>query len=71
MGKKPTPFGKKLELLQIQKGINASELAKMTGIPVSNICQLKRTRRPKPNTLFRLGKALHVKPESLLTEETD
>ena len=69
MGKEITPFGKKLELLQIQKGINAQELAKMTGIPVNNIYQLKLSRKPKPNTLYRLGKALGVQPESLVAED--
>lgn len=60
MRKELTEFGKKLEILQCQKGVSTTELAKKIGVFHQNITQLKKTHKPTPKTINKLAAALSV-----------
>jgi DNA-binding Xre family transcriptional regulator len=66
MGKEMTPFGRKLELLMARRGMNPGELSKKIGISVRNVCQLKRTAKPRPKTIYLCAQALGVDVEFFL-----
>lgn len=67
--KQITQFGRKLEILMIKRGMNPSEFARKIGILPTNMCQLKRTRRPSPKTIYRAAQVLDVDVEYFLPGE--
>lgn len=68
MSKEFSEFGKRVHRLQIEKGINAGELAEKTGMIVQNISQVKRVKDPRPATIKALADALGVDVWDLIDE---
>ena len=62
--------GKKISILQAQKQMTTTKLAKLSGISGSAICNIVRgDREPRPKTVGKLAKALNVEVEELLIQE--
>ncbi len=60
MIRKITPFGHKLEILQVDNGMNTKELAAKMGISSQGVSNLKYKNKPRPATMKRLADIFNV-----------
>lgn len=63
-----TPLGTKISILQAEHNLTNQALAEKMGIYPSNLAKLKTVKRPRPQTLHKLSKALGV-PVRIFFEE--
>lgn len=61
-------FGRKIEKLQAIQGMSTGELAKKIGLSITNVSQMKRSKRPRPVTIHRIAKAFDVDVDLFLSE---
>lgn len=53
-------FGLKVDLLQAEHGINLTELAKKVHKSKQCVNRLKKSKRPRPETIHAIAKAFEV-----------
>lgn len=59
-------FGKKIEILQAERALPNAKLARKLGIFPQNIAQLKRVKKPRIKTVYKLSQALNAPVSYLL-----
>lgn len=69
--KRKTRFSVRLRRMREARELSRHELAYRAGLDYSTICKLETAQRgPTTGNVTLLSKALRVKPEELLTDET-
>lgn len=62
-------FVKKLEEAMFAAGINESELAKRMGVTRPAVSALKKSKKPRKKTIYRLARALNVRRQIFLPND--
>lgn len=63
------PYGWKIKAILKEKGMTQADLARVTGIDPSNISHIvNEDRNVREDTLYKLSRGLHVKPEEIMLE---